>query len=129
MKENRLPKLLVMAACALVATISLAQTTTVTQVAPAAGLTTTTGSFVAAPGEEYFTFRAGTAEPARYYYTKETTVVDPTGHIVMWKDIRPETAATVEYVREGDRVIVKKVVLARPVIIENTTTTTTTTSP
>jgi hypothetical protein len=41
--------------------------------------------------------------------------------------MRPDIPATVYYVREGDRMIVRKVVLSKPVVIEKTTTTTTTT--
>jgi hypothetical protein len=115
----------------------LAQATTsvTTNVEPvSAGVTTSTGSIATyAPGGDYFTFRTTTgAEPVRYYYTKETTVLDPAGHAVAWSDIRPDLPATVYYAREGDRMIVRKVVLTKPVnVIEKkeTTTTTTTTAP
>ena len=82
------------------------------------------------PSSEYVTFRSSTdTEPVRYYYTKETTIVDPEGHSVMWSDIRPDMPATVQYVRQGDRMLVRKIVLAQPVAtIEKKTTTTTTTT-
>jgi hypothetical protein len=66
----------------------------------------------------------------KYYYTKSTTVVDPTGRTVEWSAIRPDMPATVYYGREGDRMIVRKVVLTRPVseVIEKKETTTTTTT-
>ena len=75
--------------------------------------------------------RAPAAEPVRYYYTKETTFVDPTGRTVEVADIRPDLPATVYYVNEGNRMIVLKVVLSRPAsaIIEKKETTTTTTRP
>ena len=97
-------------------------------------MTTSTGSFATyTPGGEYFTFRTTTgAEPVKYYYTKETTVVDPAGHTVAWSDIRPDLPATVYYARQGDRMIVRKVVLTKPVNViqkKETTTTTTTTKP
>ncbi len=134
MKQNRLAKLFAIgAAGTLAASAAVAQTTTsvgahVGPVGVGVGVTSSTGSFAAAPGDDYFTFRSGTTEPSRYYYTKETTVVDPAGHTVAWTDVRPDMPATVEYVKEGDRVIVKKVVLTKPVVTEKETTTTTTTT-
>ncbi len=133
MKQNRLAKLFAMgAAGALATSAAIAQTSTSVgaHVGPVGvGVTTSTGAFSAVPGSDYFTFRTGTAEPVRYYYTNETTVVDPAGHTVAWTDIRPDMPATVEYVKEGDRIIVKKVTLTRPVVVEKETTTTTTTHP
>lgn len=138
MKDNTLTTIFAMgAACAIGLSAASAQTTTsvTTNVEPgAAELTTSTGSFATyTPGGEYFTFRTTTgAEPVKYYYTKETTVVDPAGHTVAWSDIRPDLPATVYYARQGDRMIVRKVVLTKPAnVIEKkeTTTTTTTTKP
>src|SRR5436190_23791990 len=98
MKENRLAKVLALgAACALALSASMAQTTTSVgaNVGPVGvGLTTSTGAFAATPGTDYFAFRAGTAEPVRYYYTPETTIVDPVGHTVTWSQIRPDMPAT-----------------------------------
>jgi len=135
MKDNTLAKIFALgAASAIAVSAALAQTTTsvTTNVEPAsAELTTSTGSFATyTPGGEYFTFRTGTgAEPVKYYYTKETTVVDPAGQPVAWTDIRPDLPATVYYARQGDRMIVRKVVLAKPVsVIEKKETTTTTTT-
>jgi len=68
----------------------------------------------------------------KYYYTKSTTIVDPTGRTVEWSAVRPDMPATVYYVKEGDRMIVRKVVLTQPasaVIEKKETTTTTTTRP
>ena len=74
--------------------------------------TTSVGTITAyTPGSDYISFRTATsAEPVKYYYTKSTTVVDPTGRTVEWSAIRPDMPATVYYVREGDRMIVRKVV-------------------
>ena len=71
------------------------------------------------------------AAPVRYYYTKDTTVVDPAGHVVSWSAVRPDMPATVYYSTVGDRVVVRKVVLTQPapVIRHEETTTTTTTRP
>ena len=138
MKDNTLAKIFaISAAGAMAVSAALAQTTT-TVTADAgpvtAGMTTRTGSFVTyTPGDEYFTFRSTpAAEPVRYYYTKETTFVDPTGRTVELSAIRPDLPATVYYVNEGNRMIVRKVVLSKPasaVIEKKETTTTTTTTP
>ena len=137
MKDNTLAKIFaISAAGAMAVSAALAQTTT-TVTADAgpvtAGMTTRTGSFVTyTPGDEYFTFRTTpAAEPVRYYYTKETTFVDPTGRTVELSEIRPDLPATVYYVNEGNRIIVRKVVLSKPsaIIEKKETTTTTTTTP
>jgi hypothetical protein len=65
----------------------------------------------------------------RYYYTPETTIVDPAGRTVAWSDVRSDMPATVHYVKQGDRMIVKRVVLTKPVTVTKETTTTTTTTP
>ena len=116
------------------------QTTTTTTTDPVTGTTTTqetttnaAGTIVTyTPDSDYFMFRtAPDAAPVRYYYTRDTTVVDPEGHVVTWSAIRPDMPATVYYTRVGDRVLVRKVVLSRPagVIRHEETTTTTTTHP
>ena len=61
-------------------------------------------------------------------------MVDPAGRVVSWSAIRPDMPATVYYSTVGDRVVVRKVVLAQPaqpaaVIKREETTTTTTTRP
>ena len=85
------------------------------------------------PDSDYFMFRTTSgASPVRYYYTKDTTVVDPAGRVVNWSAIRPDMPATVYYSTVGDRVVVRKVVLASQpaaVIKQEETTTTTTTRP
>ena len=128
--------------CAASLGIAFAQTTTTTtSTDPVTGTTTTqqtttssVGSIVTyTPDSDYFTFRTeSAAAPVRYYYTKDTTVVDPTGRVVSLSAIRPDMPATVYYSTVGDRVVVRKVVLARPaapVIKHEETTTTTTTRP
>ena len=140
MKQTRLMKIFVAGvACAAALGIALAQetTTTTTTTNPVTGTTTTesatttsTGTIVTyAPDSDYITFRtAPDAAPVRYYYTKDTTILDPEGHTVAWSVIRPDIPATVYYTTVGDRVIVRKIVLAQPATIykkEETTTTTT----
>jgi hypothetical protein len=138
MKDNTLAKIFAISAAGVIAvSAALAQTTTTvtTDAGPVtAGMTTRTGSFVTyTPGDEYFTFRSTpAAEPVRYYYTKETTFVDPTGQTVEVSNIRPDLPATVYYVSEGNRMIVRKVVISKPanaIIEKKETTTTTTTTP
>ena len=125
--------------------LALAQTsTTTTTTDPVTGTTTTqqtttssAGNIVTyTPDSDYFTFRtAAGAPPVRYYYTKDTTVVDPAGHVVSLSAVRPDMPATVYYSTVGDRVVVRKVVLTQPaqtapvIKREETTTTTTTTRP
>jgi len=138
MKETTLTKIMAVA-CSLVAVSALAQTsTTVTTTRDAATGTVVTEKTTTVdtsgtiteyrPGGDYFTLRAGTTgAPARFYYTNDAHVFDPEGHPLSWSVMRPDIPATVYYVREGDRMIVRKVVLSKPVVVEKTTTTTTTT--
>ena len=139
MKQTRLAKILVAAAIFAAAIgLALAQTTTTTtSTDPVTGTTTTqqtttstAGNIVTyTPDSDYFMFRTkAEAAPVRYYYTKDTTVLDPEGHTVTWSAIRPDMPATVYYTNVGDRVVVRKVVLSQPATVykkEETTTTTT----
>jgi hypothetical protein len=139
MKETTLAKILAVA-CGLGLATALAQTSTTvtTSKDAAAGTAVTETSTTNAsgtirtytPGTDYFTFasRGTTGAPVRYYYNRETTVLDPEGHVVTWSAVRPDVPATVYYVRDGDRMIVRKVVLSNPAVIEKETTTTTTTT-
>lgn len=144
MKQMRLAKILAIGMVSAAAVgMALAQTsTTTTTTDPVTGTTTTqqtttssVGNIVTyTPDSDYFTFRtAANAAPVRYYYTKETSVVDPDGRVVSLSAIRPDMPATVYYSTVGDRVVVRKVVLAQPqppaVIKHEETTTTTTTRP
>ena len=141
MKQMRLAKILAVGMVSVTAVgMALAQTTTTTTTTdPVTGTTTTqrtttssAGNIVTyTPDSDYFTFRtAPDAAPVRYYYTKETSVVDPEGRVVSLSAVRPDMPATVYYTTVGDRVVVRKVVLAKPVVVKHEeTTTTTTTSP
>jgi hypothetical protein len=145
MKQIRLIKILAAGlGCAASLGVAMAQqTTTTTTSDPVTGTTTTRQTTTSAagtivtytPDSDYITFRTGqSAAPVRYYYTKDTTVVDPAGHTVSWSAVRPDMPATVYYSTVGDRVVVRKVVLAQPaqppaVIKHEETTTTTTTKP
>jgi hypothetical protein len=138
MKQTRLLKILAAGvACAAAFGIALAQETTTTTTNPVTGTTTTatttsTGTIATyTPDSDYFMFRPSPdVAPVRYYYTKDTTILDPEGHTVTWSAIRPDMPATVYYTSEGDRVVVRKVVLSQPTsVYEKKETTTTTTKP
>jgi len=136
MKQTTLAKILAVA-CSVGVVTAIAQTsTTVTTKDAAAGAavtetstTTSTGTISTyTPGTDYITFRTSTdAAPARYYYSKDTTILDPEGKTVTWSAVRPDLPATVYYMRDGDRMIVRKIVLSKPTVVEKETTTTTTT--
>ena len=121
---------------------AMAQTsTTVTTKDAAAGTavtetstTTSTGTISTyTPGTDYITFRTSTeTAPVRYYYSKDTTILDPEGHAVTWSAVRPDLPATVYYTRDGERMVVRKIVLSNPAAViekKETTTTTTTEKP
>ena len=146
MKENRLITLLAAGAVSAIAlTTAFAQTSsTTTTVNPAvttsSSTTTSTSSIDATgtitaytPGSDYLSFRTTTsAEPVRYYYSpKETVLVDSEGATVDWKYLRTDMPVKYTYVKEGDRMIVRKITLVKPVSYyeKETTTTTTTTRP
>src|SRR5262245_2640951 len=109
MKQKTFTKMLAAgAACALaLGTIMAQETTTTTTSAGSTGVSTTTSSMDATgtittftPSSDYITFRAETsAEPVRYYVTKETTVVDPSGAPVELSMLRPDMPVHYTYVK------------------------------
>ncbi len=151
MKQNRLIKLLATGAVSAMAlTTAFAQTTTqetttsTTGTGAGVSATTTTGGTTGVtaststldgtgtittytPGSDYITMNAG-GSPTKYYYTKSTTVVDPTGATVDMKLLRPDLPVKYTYVKEGDRMVISKITVQKPVaeITKETTTTTTT---
>ena len=142
MKQNRFTKMLAAGtACALALGTAFAQessTTTVTAGGAGVSASTTTstmdgtGTITAfTPSSDYITFRTETStEPVKYYYTKETTVVDSEGNPVELSMLRPDMPVRYTYTKEGDRMVVTKVTLEKPAsYYKKTTTTTTTTNP
>jgi len=144
MKRNRLITLLAAGAVSAIAlTTAFAQTsaTTTTTTNPAVTTSSTTTTSTSSldgtgtittytPGSDYISFRTETsAEPVKYYYTKKTVLVDPEGKTVEWSALKPNMPVRYTYVKEGDRMVVSKITLTKPVttIEEKTTTTTTTT--
>ena len=83
------------------------------------------------PGSDYLSVRTETSSaPVKYYYTKSTTIVDPEGKTVEWSLIKPDMPVKYTYVKDGDRMVISKITLTKPVsYYEKTTTTTTTTKP
>lgn len=142
MKQTRLMKMLAAGvACAVAVATVFAQTsstTTTSTTNPVTGTTTTESTTTAGagtitaytPGSEYITFRTTTdAAPVTYYYTKKTVLVDPEGRALEWSALHPDMPVTYTYVKEGDRMVVTKITVTKPVSIykkEETTTTTTT---
>ncbi|HET7511678.1 MAG TPA: hypothetical protein VFJ88_02865 [Chthoniobacterales bacterium] len=139
MKPHTFTKLIAAGtACALSLGTALAQdTTTTTTAAGGTAVTTTstlngTGTITAfTPGSDSITFRTeSTTEPVQYYTTSQTTVVDSEGNPVQLSMLRPDMPVQFTYVKEGDRMVVQKVTLEKPIsYYKKTTTTTTTTKP
>src|SRR5689334_10446666 len=140
MRQTTLMKMLATgAACAVAIASAVAQerTTTTTTVGPegvtkiTTTVTTLNGTGVISaytPGSDYITFRGeATAAPVRYYHTRNTAVVDPEGRTVEFSALRPDMPVTYDYVREGDRMVITKVRLQKPITYYQKTTTTTTT--
>lgn len=147
MKQNRLIKLLAAGAVSAIAlTTALAQTSSTTTTTDPATAVTSSSSLTTStktvdgsgtittytPGSDYLSLRTETSsEPVKYYYTKSTTIVDPEGKTVEWSMIKPDMPVKYTYVKEGDRMVVTKITLTKPVSYyeKKETTTTTTTKP
>ena len=145
MKKTRLVKLLAAGAAGAVALTAFAQetstTTTTTTTGDTTGVsenTTSTSTLNGSgmitaytPGSDYIMFRTeSSTAPVKYYYTNKTVLVDPEGRAVEWKALRPDMPVTYTYTKEGDRMIVTRVTLAKPLSsYETKETTTTTTHP
>lgn len=146
MKQNRLTTLLAAGAVSAIAlTSAFAQTsaTTTTTTNPAvtssSSTTTSTSSLdgtgtitTYTPGSDYISFRTETSSaPVKYYYTKSTTIVDPEGKTVEWSMLKPDMPVKYTYIKDGDRMVISKITLTKPVSYyeKETTTTTTTTKP
>ena len=148
MKQNRLMTLLAAGAVSAIAlSTAFAQTsstTTTTTDNPSTAVTSSSSSTTSTstvdgsgtittytPGSDYIAFRTETSTtPVKYYYTKTTTIVDPEGKTVEWSMLKPDMPVKYTYVKDGDRMVISKITLTKPVsYYEKTTTTTTTTKP
>ena len=146
MKQNRLTTLLAAGAVSAIAlTTAFAQTSSTTTtsstdpaVTSSSSTTTSTSTIDGSgtittytPGSDYISFRTEkSSAPVKYYYTKSTTIVDPEGKTVEWTMLKPDMPVKYTYVKDGDRMVISKITLEKPVsYYEKTTTTTTTTKP
>ena len=139
MKQNTFTKLFAAgAACAFALGTAFAQESTTTTTTAAGSTTVSTSAMdgtgtitTFSPDGNMMTVRtSSSAEPITYYYTPQTVVVDPTGATVQLSALRPDMPVTYTYTKQGDRMIVTKVTLQKPITYyEKTTTTTTTTNP
>ena len=140
MKQNRLTTLLAAGAVSAIAlTSAFAQTSATTTTTTNPAVTTSSTSSVDAsgtitaytPGSDYISFRTETSSaPVKYYYTKSTTIVDPEGKTVEWFMLKPDMPVKYTYIKDGERMVISKITLEKPVsYYEKTTTTTTTTKP
>ena len=147
MKHNTLVKVLAGGvACAVALSTAFAQSSTTSTTTSSTDPATTTSSRTTTststmdasgtitaytPGSDYISFRTETSStPVKYYYTKSTTIVDPEGKTVEWSMLKPDMPVRYTYVKEGDRMVISKITLTKPVsYYEKTTTTTTTTKP
>jgi hypothetical protein len=102
-----------------------ASTTTSTSTLDGTGVIT---SFT--PGEAFTVRTESSTSPVTYYTSKDVTVVDPTGAAVDVKYLRSDVPVKYTYVKQGDRMVVSKIIVQKPLaeITKETTTTTTTTT-
>ncbi|MBA2269384.1 MAG: hypothetical protein H0W20_02155 [Chthoniobacterales bacterium] len=158
MKQNRFTKMLAVGAVsALALSTAFAQTTTKettttggTTGTTGVSATTTTGGTTGVsastttstsaldgtgtittftPGTKYMTVRTeSSADPVRYYYSDDVTVVDQAGATVDMSLLRSDLPVRYSYVKEGDRMVISRITVQKPLTeIKETTTTTTTT--
>ena len=159
MKQNRFVKMLAVGAVSAMAlSTAFAQTTTTKETTATTGTTgagvsatttsgttgvsastTTTASSTLdgtgtittfTPGESFSVRSESSTSPVTYYTSKDVTVVDPTGAVVDAKYLRADVPVKYTYVKQGDRMVVSKIIVQRPLaeITKETTTTTTTTT-
>jgi mucin-22 len=106
------------------ATTGVSSTTSTTSSLDGTGTITTY-----TPGQDYIQMRTETSTaPTRYYYSKKTTVVDPTGATVDMSLLRPDMPVRYTYVKDGDRMVISKITLEKPITEYTKETTTTTTT-
>ncbi|MBA2431038.1 MAG: hypothetical protein H0V56_02855 [Chthoniobacterales bacterium] len=139
MKQNRFTKLIAVGAVSAVAfSTAFAQTTTkeTSTTVGGAGVSATTTSTLdgtgvittLTPGEFIAVRTEASVDPVRYHWTDSTTIVDIEGNTVDRALLRADLPVRYTYVQEGDRMVVSKVTVQRPLTeIKETTTTTTTT--
>jgi hypothetical protein len=144
MKQNNFSKLMAFGAVsALALSTAFAQVTTketttttgTTGTGVSASTTTSTSTLdgtgtitTFTPGEYMMVRTEASAEPVRYYTSKNVTIVDQTGAVVEPSLLRSDLPVRYTYVKEGDRMVVSKITVQKPLAEIRTTETTTTTT-
>ena len=142
MKQNRITKMLAAGALSALAlgTAFAQESSTTTVTTGGTGVSTSTSTSTLdgtgtittyTPGSDYIMFRTQTStEPVKYYYSKQTTVVDAAGKTVEMSMLRPDMPVRYTYMKDGDRTVISKITLEKPLsYYKKETTTTTTTTP
>ena len=107
---------------------ALASAQTVTSTATTESTTTTAGTVSEISPDTLVVRTETSAAPVRYSFTKTTQYVDETGAPVSLEVVKSGLPVTVQYVREGDRMIASRVTVRRqtsapaPTVIERNTT-------
>jgi hypothetical protein len=111
MKQTRLLKMLAVAFAMTLGTAVAQQTKTFDS-----NTVSDRGTITAyAPGSDYIAFQRDMDKtPERYYLTKNTTILDPGGRVVTWSALHSDLPATVYHEREGNRLVVRKILLRKP---------------
>lgn len=118
-------------AAAALTTSALAQVA-VTESSTTTTTTTTQAGTITqyAPGSSLVIRQEGGAAPITYGVTRETAFVDENGTVVQAENVTPGAPITVNYVRQGDRLVASRVIVRRSTpAVSRTTTTTTTVTP
>ena len=98
--------------------ISLADTTTTEKTTTYSGVVSEIN-----PTTSTIIVKSDTAtDPTTYNFTKETVFVDGQGKVVTYETVK-NSPVTVEYTTEGDRTIVRRVVMTKPGSVTKETTT------
>jgi histidinol-phosphate/aromatic aminotransferase/cobyric acid decarboxylase-like protein len=145
MKHNTFTKLMAVGAVSAIAlstafaqVTTTKETTTTSTGTGVSATTTTTGATLDAtgtittysPDAEFVTVRTtSSAEPVKYYWDENVTIVDVAGQPVERKYLRADLPVKYTYVKRGDRMVVSKITVQKPITeIKETVTTTTTTT-
>jgi hypothetical protein len=143
MKNNTFTKLMVVGAASAIglstafAQVTTTKETTTTATGSGVSATTTTAATLDAagtittysPDAEFVTVRTtSSADPVKYYWDENVTIVDVAGQPVERKYLRADLPVKYTYVKRGDRMVVSKITVQKPITeIKETVTTTTTT--
>ena len=112
MRQNRLIKLLAAGVVSAIAlTTAFAQELSTNAISGEGTITTY------APGSNYISLRTKTSsQPVTYYYTNSTAIMDPAGKTVERSMLKPNMLVKYTYVKERDRMVIRTITLAKPVL-------------